>query len=78
MDETTTIMWDTLQSHEVMAELYKNEIKRHPSITPKFVRFLVTANIVEPLQEIYQIKRYIEVLSTKSDNHHGILDNLEE
>ena len=66
MDETTAILWSTLQSHEIMVDLSKHDIKRHPSIKTIFVRFLITANISEPFQEISKIKRDIKVLSTKS------------
>ena len=64
--------------HEVMAEFSKTEIKRHPSVTPIFVRFLITSKILEPLQEIYQMKRDIEVLITNSYRHRGRLYDLEE
>ena len=37
VEKTSVILWDTLQSHEVMAEFSKHEIKRHPSITSIFV-----------------------------------------
>ena len=63
--ETTTLMWDMLHSYEVMAEFSKQEIKRHPPTTSIFVRFLITANILEPLRDIYQMKRDIKVLRTK-------------
>ena len=53
VENTATIMWGALQSHEEMAELSKHNIKRHPSITSIFVCFLITANISEPLQNIY-------------------------
>ena len=69
-------MWDTLQIHELMLEFSKHQIKHHPSITSIFVRFLITANISEPLKEISQINRYIKLLSTKSDRHHGRLAKL--
>ena len=61
-----------------MEDFYKHEIKRHPFITSIFVRFLVTAKIYEPLQEIYHMKRDIKVLITKSDHYHGRLTNLKE
>ena len=48
--EIDYILWNTLQSHEVMAEFSKHKIKHHPSITSIFVCFLVTAKISEPLQ----------------------------
>ena len=50
--ETSAIFWAMLQSYEVMSELSKQDIKRHPFITYIFFLFLVTANILEPLQEI--------------------------
>ena len=65
VDKTSAILWDTLQSHELMSEFSKHDIKRHPSITFIFVCFIITANILEPLQEIYYMKRDIKVLSTK-------------
>ena len=77
VDETGAILWDTIQSHEVMAEFSKHETKCHPSTTSIFVRVLIIVKILEPLQEIYQTKRYIKVLSTKSDRHHGRLAKLE-
>ena len=52
-----------------MTEFSKHRIKTDPSITSIFFRFLITAKISEPLQEIYQMKRDINVLSTKSDRH---------
>ena len=61
-----------------MAEFSKHVIKCHPSITPISVHFLITAKILEPLQEISQMKKYIKVLSTKSDRHHDRLAKLEE
>ena len=73
VDKTAKILWATLQIHEVMAKFSKHEIKRHLSITSIFVRFLITANISDPLQDNSQMKRYIKVLSTKSDRHHGRL-----
>ena len=57
VDEIPAILWTTLQSHEVMSEFYKHEIKIHPSITSIFVRFFSTANISEPLQGISQMKK---------------------
>ena len=78
VDKTAKILWATLQSHEVMAKFSKHEIKRHLSITSIFVCFIITANLSEPLQEIYQMNRYIKVLRTKSDHYHGILTKLEE
>ena len=50
VDETANILWATLQSHEVMAEFTKHNIKRHPSIKFIYVRFLITAKIYGPLQ----------------------------
>ena len=50
VDKTATILWATLHIHEVMAEFSKHDIKRHPSITFIFVRFLITAKIYDPLQ----------------------------
>ena len=76
--ETATILWETLQIHEVMVEFSKPDIKRLPSITSIFVRFLITAKILEPIKEISQMKRYIKVLSTKSDHYPGRLANLKE
>ena len=78
MDETAAILWAVLNSHEVMSEFYKYEIKRHLSIKSIFVRFLITTNISEPLQEIIQMKRDIKLLSTKSDYHQVRLNNLKE
>ena len=78
VDETANILWATLQSHELMAEFSKNEIKRYPYVTYMFFRFLTTDKISEPLQDIYQVKRDIKVMSTKSDRHHGRLANIEE
>ena len=78
VDKTDPILWATLQSHEVMVEFSKHNIKCHPSITSIFFRFLITANILEPLQEIYQMKRDIEVLITNSYRHRGRLYDLEE
>ena len=77
IEETSVILWDTLQSHDVMAEFSKHGIKRHPSVTSIFVRFLITANTLEPLQDISQIKRNIKVFSTKSDRPRGSLAELE-
>ena len=37
VDKTAVITWATLQSHEVMAELSKDEIKFYPSIMSIFV-----------------------------------------
>ena len=56
VEDTAVIILSTLHSHEVMVELYKNEINSHPSITSIFVCLLITANIYEPLQDIYQMK----------------------
>ena len=78
VEKTSVILWDTLQSHEVMAEFSKHDIKRHPSITVIFVCFLITAKILEPLQDISQINRDIKVLGTKSERHRGRLDKLKE
>ena len=61
-----------------MEEFSKHKIKCHPSITSIFSRFIITANMLEPLQEIYRMKIDTKVLSTKSDRNHGRLDNLEE
>ena len=57
VDNTAVILWSMVQSHELMAEFSKHEIKRHPSITSIFVRILITANISERLQKISQTKR---------------------
>ena len=78
IEETSVILWDTLQSHDVMAEFSKHGIKRHPSVTSIFVCFLITAKILEPLQEISQINRDVKVLSTKSEHRRGRLDKIEE
>ena len=78
VDDTATILWATIQSHELMVELSKHDIKLYPSITSIFVRILITAKILEPLQEIYQMKRDIKVLTTKSDRHHDRMANLED
>ena len=75
---TAVIMWAMLQIHEVMAEFSKHNIKRHPSITSIFFRFLVTSNIPDPLQENSQMKIDSKVLSTKSYRHHGRLAYLED
>ena len=37
VDNTTTILWAVTQSHEVMEKFSKHKIKRHPSITSKFL-----------------------------------------
>ena len=73
LDETAAVVWVVLQSNEVMAEFSMHDIKRHPSITSIFVSFLVTAKISESLQEIYQMKKNIKVLSTGSYRHDGRL-----
>ena len=73
-----TIMCSTLQSHEVMVEFPKHEMKRHPYTKSIFVCFIITSNIYEPLQEIYQMKIDIKVLSTKSYCHHGRLNKIKE
>ena len=78
VDKTTTILWATIQSHEVMANFYRHNIKRHHSITSIFVRFLITAKILEPLQDFFQMKRDIKVLITNSDRHHDGLAKLKE
>ena len=78
VDKTVTFIWAMFQINEVMAEFFKQGIKRHPSITSIFIRLLITSNIYEPLQEIFQMKRYIKVLSTKSDHHHGILTRIKD
>ena len=78
MNETPSILWAMLQSHEVMEEFSKHKIKQHPSITSIFFRFLITTNIYEPLQDIYQMKRDIKVLRTKSNLYHGRLTNIEK
>ena len=78
LDKTASIQWDTLQSHDVIVELSKQKIKRHTSRTSIFVQFLVITKILEPLQDIYQMKKDIKVLSTKSDRHHGRLAKLKE
>ena len=61
-----------------MAEFSKHKIKRHPSITSIFFRFIITAKILEPLQDIYQMKIDTKVLSTNPDRNHGRMDKLEE
>ena len=66
IEETSVILWDTLQSHDVMAEFSKHGIKRHPSVRSIFVCFLVTANVLEHLHDIYHIKRDTKVLRNKS------------
>ena len=78
VDNTAVILWTTLQTHELMAELSKHEIKRHPSITSIVVRFIVTSKISEPHQEISQMKMIIKVSSTKSYRHQVRLTNIEE
>ena len=78
VEKNTVTLWDTLQSHDVILELSKQSIKRHTSIMSIFVRFLVIAKILEPLQDIYQMKRDIKALSTKSDRNHGRLAKLKE
>ena len=78
MDETVAIIFPKNESHEEMVEFSKHKIKCHPFIMSIFFRFLVTSNISEPLQEISQMKRYIKVLRTKSDLHHGRLAKIEE
>ena len=55
--ETSTILWDTLQSQEAMEKSPKHEIKYHPSTTSIFVRLIIKANIYDPLQEISQMNR---------------------
>ena len=65
VDDTAVIVWATLQSHEIMAECSKHKIKLHVSVTSIFVRFLITAKMYEPLQEISQMRRNIKVLRTK-------------
>ena len=60
-----------------MVEFSKHEIKHRPSITSIFVRFIITAKILEPLQEISQMKRDIKVLITKSDRNQGNMANPE-
>ena len=52
VDETTAILWATLQIHKVMADFSKHAIKRQPSITSIFVRFLIKSKTSEPLKEI--------------------------
>ena len=59
VDETTAMMLATFHSHEVMTEFSEHEIECHPSITSLFVRFLITSNISEPLQDIAQMMRDI-------------------
>ena len=78
VDETAETLFTTLHGHEIISEFYKHEIKQHPSTTSIFVRFFITAKISDPLQEISQMKRYINVLSTNPEYHHGRLTKLEE
>ena len=61
-----------------MADFSKHKIKQHPSITSIFVRFLITAKISEPLQDISQMKIDIKVLINKLDRHHGRLTNIKD
>ena len=49
VEDTAAILWDTIQSHEVMEEFSKNYGKHHPYITSIFVRLLITAKIYETL-----------------------------
>ena len=76
VDDTSAILWDALQSNEVTKEFSKYDIKFHPSITSIFFHFIITANISEPLQEIYQMNIDIKVLRTKSNCHHVRLDTI--
>ena len=62
--EYESMMWATFHSHEVMTEFSEHEIECHPYITSLFVRFLITSNISEPLQDIAQMMRDINFLST--------------
>ena len=74
--DTAAMLWVTLHSCEVMEDFYKHDIKRHPSITSVSIHFLSTANIYEPLQKIYHMKRDINVLSTKSEHNYGRLTKI--
>ena len=76
VENNATILWAMIHIHEVMAVFSKHYIKRHTSITSIFSRFLITAKISEPLQDISQMKRYINILSTKLDCNHGRLTNI--
>ena len=78
VDKTDPILWATLQSHEVMVEFSRNDIKRHPYIMSVCSRFLVTVNILEPLQVFSKMNRDIKVLRTKSDHNHARLANIKE
>ena len=78
VEKTAAILWDRILSYEVIMKLSKHKIKRHPFITSIFVRFLITAKILEPLQETSQMKRYIKALRINLDLHHGRLAKLKE
>ena len=78
MDKTAIILSGTIYSYDVIVELSKHEIKGHTSITSTLVHFLVIAKISDPIQDIYQMKRDIKMLSTKSDRHHGRMAKLKE
>ena len=54
VEDTASILWDTIQSHEVMEEFSKYHSKHHPYITSIFFRLLITAKIYENLREIGQ------------------------
>ena len=69
VENTAVIMWDTLHSHEVMADFSKHKIKHHPYIKFIFVRFLIAAKIYGQFQNIYQMNIYIKVLSNNSYRH---------
>ena len=78
VDETSEILWDTIQSHEFMAQLLKHKINHYPSIYSIFIQFLIKSNIYEPLQKIGKIKKDIKGLRTKSYHTHVILIKVEE
>ena len=52
VDETATMLWDTLQSHDGMSDFVKHEIQFHHSINYIFVWFLIMAKMSELIQEI--------------------------
>ena len=71
-------IWATLQAHMVMADYAYHDIRRHPSITAIFVRFLVEKQVSEPQKDVAQMKRDYIPLKQKYDRLLDRVKKLEE
>jgi hypothetical protein len=61
MKNATRVLWATFQTHDVMSKYLTYEFKNHPSISSKYIKFLVSNSGIEAVVKLTDGLKKIEL-----------------